>query len=37
VKIFEKLPAGVPLTFSDVVEAEKQDSKAIKHSSLRQW
>src|ERR1700687_1081494 len=35
VKIFEKLPAGVPLTFSDVVEAENKILKAIKHSSLR--
>jgi len=32
-----KLPAGVPLTFSDVVEAENKILKAIKHSSLRQW
>jgi DNA-binding response OmpR family regulator len=37
VKIFEKLPAGVPLTFDDVVEAENKILKAIKHSSLRQW
>src|ERR1700687_3138707 len=37
VKIFEKLPAGVPLTFNDVVEAENKILKAIKHSSLRQW
>jgi putative nucleotidyltransferase with HDIG domain len=37
VKIFEKLPAGVPLTFSDVVEAESKILKAIKHSSLREW
>ena len=37
VKIFEKLPAGVPLTFSDVVEAENKILKAIKHSSLREW
>src|ERR1700738_1430209 len=37
VKIFEKLPAGVPLTYSDVVEAENKILKAIKHSSLRQW
>src|SRR6195256_6101506 len=37
VKIFDKLPAGVPLTFSDVVEAENKILKAIKHSSLRQW
>jgi putative nucleotidyltransferase with HDIG domain len=37
VKIFEKLPAGVPLTFNDVVEAENNVLKAIKHSSLREW
>ena len=37
VKIFEKLPAGVPLTFSDIVEAENKILKAIKHSSLREW
>jgi len=37
VKIFEKLPAGVPLAFSDVVEAENKILKAIKHSSLREW
>jgi putative nucleotidyltransferase with HDIG domain len=37
VKIFEKLPAGVPLKFDDVVEAENKILKAIKHSSLREW
>src|SRR5437667_6854181 len=37
VKIFDKLPAGVPLKFSDVVEAENKVLKAIKHSSLREW
>ena len=37
VKIFDKLPAGVPLTFDDVVEAENKILKAIKHSSLREW
>jgi len=37
VKIFEKLPAGVPLKFSDVVEAENKILKAIRHSSLREW
>ena len=37
VKIFEKLPAGVPLNFSDVVEAENKILKAIRHSSLREW
>jgi putative nucleotidyltransferase with HDIG domain len=37
VKIFQKLPAGVPLTFNDIVEAENKILKAIKHSSLREW
>lgn len=37
VRIFEKLPAGVPLTFNDVMEAENQILKAIKRSSLREW
>jgi putative nucleotidyltransferase with HDIG domain len=37
VKMFEKLPAGVPLQFSDVVEAENKILRAIKHSSLREW
>ena len=37
VKIFEKLPAGVPLTFDDIVQAENKILKAIKHSSLREW
>src|ERR1700681_1886232 len=37
VKIFEKLPAGVPLTFNDVMEAENRILKAIKKSSLREW
>src|ERR1700742_1150448 len=37
VKIFDKLPAGEPLKFSDVVAAEDKVIKAIKHSSLREW
>ncbi len=37
VKIFEKLPAGVPLTFADVMEAENRIIKAIKQTSLREW
>jgi putative nucleotidyltransferase with HDIG domain len=36
-KIFEKLPAGVPLTMDDIVQAENKILKAIKHSSLREW
>src|SRR5436190_11457603 len=37
VKIFDKLPAGVPLKFSDIAAAENKILKAIKHSSLREW
>jgi HD-GYP domain-containing protein (c-di-GMP phosphodiesterase class II) len=37
VKIFERLPAGVPLTFDDIRKAENQILKAIKKTSLRQW
>jgi putative nucleotidyltransferase with HDIG domain len=37
VNIFEKLPAGIPLQFSDIVAAEGKILKAIKHSSLREW
>jgi putative nucleotidyltransferase with HDIG domain len=37
VKIFDKLPAGTPLTFNDVMKAENQILKAIKQTSLREW
>lgn len=37
VKIFDKLPAGQPLKFDDVVQAETRILRAIKHSSLREW
>jgi len=37
VKIFQKLPAGVPLTFQEVQEVETKILKAIKHSSIREW
>jgi putative nucleotidyltransferase with HDIG domain len=37
VRIFEKLPAGIPLTLADIVEAENKIIRAIKHSSLREW
>ncbi len=37
VKMFEKLPAGTPLSFDDVLAAESQILRAIKHSSLREW
>jgi putative nucleotidyltransferase with HDIG domain len=37
VKIFEKLPAGIPLTFGDILEAETRILRAIKQTSLREW
>jgi putative nucleotidyltransferase with HDIG domain len=37
VRMFERLPAGEPLTFDDVVQAENKILKAIKHTSLREW
>lgn len=37
VKIFERLPAGIPLTVEDVMAAETSILKAIKRSSLREW
>jgi len=37
VKIFEKLPAGTPLKFDDILEAETKILRAIKKSSLREW
>ncbi|MDP1883204.1 MAG: HD domain-containing protein, partial [Bradyrhizobium sp.] len=37
VKMFENLPLGVPLQFSDIVAAEGRIIKAIRHSSLREW
>jgi putative nucleotidyltransferase with HDIG domain len=37
VRMFEKLPAGIPLKYSDIVDAENRILKAIKHSSLREW
>src|ERR1700686_3024059 len=36
-KIFEKLPAGTPLKFSDILEAESKILRAIKQTSLREW
>ncbi|MBN9585026.1 MAG: phosphohydrolase [Afipia sp. 62-7] len=36
-KIFRRLPAGIPLTLDDVIEAETQILRALKRSSLRQW
>ncbi len=37
VKIFNKLPVGIPLTLEDIEQAERKILKAIKHSSLREW
>src|SRR5947199_113703 len=37
VKIFEKLPAGTPLKFNDIMEAEGRILRAIKKTSLREW
>jgi putative nucleotidyltransferase with HDIG domain len=37
VKMFNKLPAGEPLKFADIVAAENKILKAIKHCSLREW
>lgn len=37
VKIFEKLPAGVPLTLDDVMQAETKILKALRRTSLREW
>jgi HD-GYP domain-containing protein (c-di-GMP phosphodiesterase class II) len=37
VKIFEKLPAGTPLTLDDIQDAENHILKAIKRTSLREW
>src|SRR6202048_3220154 len=37
VKIFQRLPAGIPLTFADIVEAENKILKAIRQTSLREW
>jgi HD-GYP domain-containing protein (c-di-GMP phosphodiesterase class II) len=36
-RIFEKLPAGTPLKFSDILEAENKILRAIKQTSLREW
>lgn len=37
VKIFDRLPAGIPLTVEDVMAAETAILKAIKRTSLRDW
>jgi len=37
VKMFERMRAGEPLKFEDIVAAENKILKAIKHNSLREW
>ncbi|MCO5131993.1 MAG: HD domain-containing protein [Xanthobacteraceae bacterium] len=37
VKIFNRLPAGVPLVFDDVLQAETQILRAIRKTSLQAW
>lgn len=37
VKIFSKLPFGVPLTLQDVMQAEGPILKAIKRTSIKDW
>jgi putative nucleotidyltransferase with HDIG domain len=37
VKIFDKLPAGIPLTITDIKQAENSILGAIKKTSLREW
>ncbi|MCG6204764.1 HD domain-containing protein [Rhodopseudomonas sp. HC1] len=37
VKMFERLPAGRPLTYDDVQQAETPILRAIKRGSLREW
>lgn len=36
-KIFRRLPAGIALSFDDVLQAETQILRALKRCSLRQW
>jgi putative nucleotidyltransferase with HDIG domain len=37
VKMFERMRAGEPLKFEDIVASENKILKAIKHNSLREW
>lgn len=37
VKIFHRLPSGIPLTLDDVMQAETQILRALKRCTLRQW
>ncbi|MBR2118012.1 MAG: HD domain-containing phosphohydrolase [Pseudomonadota bacterium] len=36
-KIFRRLPAGIPFSLDDVMQAETQILRALKRCSLRQW
>lgn len=36
-KLFRRLPAGIPFSFDDVMQAETQVLRALKRCSLRQW
>jgi putative nucleotidyltransferase with HDIG domain len=37
VKIFERLPSGIPLTLDDVLQAETEILVALRESSLKAW
>lgn len=37
IKMFERLPAGKPISFRDVMQAEGSILKAIKRTSLKEW
>jgi len=37
VRIFEKMPAGVPLAYSNIVHAEDKILRALRRSTLREW
>ena len=37
IKIFERLPAGIPLTLDDVLQAETEILKALRKSTLKEW
>lgn len=36
-RIFEKLPAGQPLSYNDIIHAEDKILRALRRSSLRDW
>jgi putative nucleotidyltransferase with HDIG domain len=37
IRMFERLPAGVPLSFDDIVRAEGKILRALRRSNLREW